>query len=110
MPALLRAEIEKLRTTRTFWWYAAATIAFVVVSIAVAVNRAGSPGYAPLHSTDGVRAVFASASAGGVLLVLCGILLMAGEFQHRTAVATFLVTPDRRRVLSAKLAAASLVG
>jgi ABC-2 type transport system permease protein len=80
------------------------------VSILLAVDQAGSAGYAPLDSTDGVRAVFAAASAGGIMVMLLGILLMAGEFRFHTATATFLVTPDRRRVLTAKLAAAGLVG
>jgi hypothetical protein len=110
MRALTAAELLKLRTTRTFWWYVLATVAFVPVSIAVAVNRAGSTGYAPLDSTDGVRAIFASASGGGILLTLIGITLIAGEFRFQTAVGTFLVTPDRRRVLGAKLAAATIVG
>jgi ABC-2 type transport system permease protein len=110
MRALISAELLKLRTTRTFWWYVLAAVAFVPLSIAVAVNRAGSTGYAALDSTDGLRAVFASASGGGIMLTLIGIMLIAGEFRFQTAVGTFLVTPDRRRVLAAKLAAASIVG
>jgi ABC-2 type transport system permease protein len=110
MSALLRAELLKLHTVRASWWYALACVAFVPVSIAVAVAHAGSAGYAPLDSTSGVRAVFAAASAGGTMLLVVGILLTSGEFHHRTAAATFLVTPDRRRVLAAKLGAASLVG
>ena len=35
---------------------------------------------------------------------------MAGEFRFNTVTSTFLITPDRRRVIGAKLAAASLVG
>ena len=35
---------------------------------------------------------------------------MAGEFRHNTATSTFLISPDRKRVVGAKLAAASLVG
>ena len=35
---------------------------------------------------------------------------MAGEFRHNTVTSTFLITPDRKRVIVAKLAAASLVG
>src|SRR3954468_15871279 len=110
MNALIRAEILRLGTARTVWWYLLGTIGCVPVGCGAAVARAGAAGYAPLDSTDGVRAVFASASAGGIMLVLLGVQLMAGEFQHRTAVATFLVTPDRRRVLAAKLAAATLIG
>jgi ABC-2 type transport system permease protein len=110
MTGLIRAELLKLRTLRTFWWSLLATVAFVPVSIAVAVDRAGTTGYAPLDSTGGVRAVFSAASSGGVMLVLVGILMMSGEFRFQTATGTFLVTPDRRRVLTAKLAASSLVG
>ena len=36
--------------------------------------------------------------------------MMAGEFRHNTATSTFLITPDRRRVVGAKLAASGLVG
>lgn len=39
-----------------------------------------------------------------------GILLMAGEYRFNTISSTFLITPDRRRVVGAKIAAASLVG
>jgi hypothetical protein len=54
--------------------------------------------------------VFSAASAGGLLLLLVGITMMAGEFRHNTATPTFLITPDRRRVIAAKLAAGSVVG
>jgi len=51
-----------------------------------------------------------AASAGGLTMLLVGIAMTAGEFRHRTAATTFLITPDRRRVLAAKLAAAVVAG
>ena len=42
MNALLRAELLKLRTTRTFWWTVAAALAFVPVSVALALTGTGS--------------------------------------------------------------------
>ena len=43
MNNLVRAELLKLRTTRTFWWSVVAALAFVPVSIALAVARIGTP-------------------------------------------------------------------
>ncbi len=108
MNNLIRAELLKLRTLRMLWGAVVATLAFVPASIALAmdVNR----GSAPLDSTEGFRNVMASASSGGILMIIIGILIMAGEFQFNTVTSTFLVTPDRRRVVGAKLAASSLVG
>ena len=106
MTHLIRAELLKLRTTRTFWAYVGAAVAFVPLSVALAMTS----GSEPLDSPDGVRNVVAAASSGGLVLLVLGILMMAGEFRHGTATSTFLITPDRRRVVAAKVVAASLVG
>jgi ABC-type transport system involved in multi-copper enzyme maturation permease subunit len=108
MTALIRAELLKLHTVRMFWWTVAATIAFVPLSIVLAIT---SPGHAAsLDSQEGFRNVIAGASSGGVLMILVGIFVVAGEFRFNTITSLFLITPDRRRVIRAKLAAASLVG
>jgi hypothetical protein len=57
-----------------------------------------------------VRNVMSAAASGAQVLLVIGILIMAGEFRHNTATSTFLISPDRKRVVGAKLAAASLVG
>ena len=108
MKSLIHAELLKLRTTRAFWVYIAAALAFVPVTIAVTMTVSNDG--LVLDSSEGITAVFSAASAGGLLLLLLGITMMAGEFRHNTATTTFLVTPDRRRVIAAKLAAGSVVG
>ncbi len=110
MRDLIRAELLKLHTTRMFWLNVTAALAFVPISIALAVHTAGQPGSPILDSNAGVRNVIAAASSGGLMLLVIGILMIAGEFRHNTATATFLVSPDRKRVVEAKLAAATLVG
>ena len=112
MRNLIQAELLKLRTTRSFWLYLAAALAFVPVTVALAVTgaSAGLQGGTPLGSSDGVRNVFGSAAGGTLMLLLIGIYMMAGEFRHNTATSTFLITPDRRRVVGAKLAASGFVG
>lgn len=106
MNHLVGAELLKLRTTRASWMYLGSALALVPLSVALAVTA----GNDPLDSAAGVRNVFAAASSGSLMLLVLGILVMAGEFRHGTATSTFLITPDRRRVVSAKLAAAVLVG
>lgn len=108
MNTLIRAELMKLRTLRSFWWTVAATLAFVPVSIAIAMHSgSGSPG---IETTEGFRNVMAAASSGGVLMLIIGILVMAGEFRHNTITSTLLITPDRKRMVGAKLAASGIVG
>jgi ABC-2 type transport system permease protein len=105
---LIRAELVKLRTLRSFWWTVAATLAFVPVSIAIAMHGgSGTPG---IETTEGFRNVMAAASSGGVLMLIVGILVMAGEFRHNTITSTLLITPDRKRAVGAKLAASGIVG
>lgn len=108
MKNLIRAELLKLRTTRVFWAYVAAALAFVPISIALAMTSGQEA--APLDTSEGLRNVMSAASAGALLVLLVGISLMAGEFRHNTATRTFLISPDRRRVVAAKLAAGSAVG
>lgn len=108
MRNLIRAEFLKLRTTRVFWAYIAVALAFVPVSITLAITAGQET--TPLESSEGLRNVMSAASAGVLLILLVGISLMAGEFRHNTATSTFLISPDRRRVVAAKLAAGSVVG
>ncbi|MBA3654245.1 MAG: ABC transporter permease [Actinobacteria bacterium] len=111
MNQLVRAELLKMRTTRVFAATALAALAFIPLTIAVAVLTAGKPGGTPAFEThEGVRHVLSASSAGTVVVLLIGILLMAGEHRHGTATATFLVTPDRKRVVGAKLIAATIAG
>ena len=106
MTHLVRAELLKLRTTRMFWAYVAAAVAFVPLSVALAITvgqRAART--APTGPASRRRGVVRRARAARA-----GILVMAGEFRHGTATSTFLITPDRRRVVAAKVLAASTVG
>lgn len=111
MSSLVRAELLKLRTARLPLWLLLTTLALVVLFVLATVLTAGSEG-APLQRDDPqlfARAV-ASASGGNVVVLILGILTLTQEFRFGTATPTFLVTPERGRVLAAKLVAIALTG
>jgi hypothetical protein len=111
MSALVRAELLKLRTVALPLWLLVTTLAIVLLSVVATVLTAGLEG-APLQRGDPellARAV-ASASGGNIVVLVLGILLLTQEFRFGTATPSFLVTPRRGRVLTAKLAAVSITG
>jgi ABC-2 type transport system permease protein len=107
MTRLVRAELTKLATTRLIYGLAAAMAAFGVLTVVVGATTAGQQGN-PSLSADSF-AMFIAAPVRHTLLagaaLLLGILGMTGEFRHHTVTQSFLVTPDRGRVVAAKLVA-----
>jgi len=108
MRNLINAELLKLRTTRAFWAYVASIVVFVPISIVLSITVGNDQN--PLTTSEGIRGVFSAASSGGLMAVLLGITMSAGEFRNNTATPTFLITPDRRRVMAAKVLAGAILG
>jgi ABC-2 type transport system permease protein len=113
MPRPVRAEFRKLVTTRLWLWLLLASAAWTGGYSAVAVGlsqRPGSP--APSLSTAaGQHALFAIGAGGaGPLVAILAAAGVAGEYRHRTAAATFLATPRRAAVITAKLVTYLLAG
>lgn len=111
MSALVRAELLKLRTVRLPLSLLLTTLALVTLSTCATVLTAGRAG-SPLSDEDPdlFRVALSSASAGQVILLVLGILVLTQEFRFGTATPSFLVTPKRGRVLAAKLVAVTLAG
>jgi ABC-type transport system involved in multi-copper enzyme maturation permease subunit len=111
MTHLIHAELRKLRTTRAFLLNALAAVALVPISVASSILTAGHDGGGPaLTTSEGLRGVISAASSGSLVVLILGILMIAGEFRHGTITSTMLISPDRRSVVVAKLVAAVLVG
>jgi hypothetical protein len=108
MIRLIRAELTKLATTRLIYGMAAAMAAFAVLTVAAnTLDRQGAPPLSADHFPMLVGGPVTLLSGAALLL---GILGMTGEFRHQTVTQTFLVTPNRGRVVAAKLVAYPLAG
>ena len=108
MRALLRAEFIKLATTKT-------VLALVVAASAVASLGAFSTilsaKTADLGRTVHDQPFFMLASINLALFALVlGIRTFTDEFRHGSIVPSLLVTPDRRRVVAAKVITSAAAG
>lgn len=103
MIPLLRAELLKLRTTRTF---VALTGSALALSLLVAVLTTTLS--SELSEQD-VRELFAG-DFTGLFILLLGVMGMAGEWRHKTITSTVLAAPVRARLVAAKVLSYAVAG
>ena len=105
----VRAELRKVLATPTIWWLLLGTVGIGIVGT-----------LAPLIAANGTKAEFLTdrrlqealhgAAAGSMLVLVAGIIGMAGEWRFGQASQTFLTTPQRWRVVLAKTGTYAGVG
>jgi ABC-2 type transport system permease protein len=123
---LIRGELLKIRTTNTWWLFGLGILGFTALALLINCIVANETLDSPPPDTTGLdpeeaaqsQANFAAQSSvirqaaniytsgqffGGLFVLLLGMLLITNEFYHQTATATFLTTPHRSAVVTAKL-------
>ena len=105
MTRLVNAELLKLRTTRTFWWLAGSAVGLVLLIVVLTLWLDDQ-----LRSQTDVRSLLSTAGIAGLLTLVLGVVAGAGEYRHGTIASTLLVTPQRRRAVSATVIACFLGG
>jgi ABC-2 type transport system permease protein len=110
MLTLIRVELLKLRTVRLSYGLLAAAIGLTAVFSVIESLRAGTSALPPLSTATGLTDVIAGGVWSMIFAAILGATLSSGEFRHGTATGTYLVTPDRNRVLAAKAGAAAIGG
>lgn len=109
MNRLIAAEIRKLRATPTMWWLFAGAILLGIGGTVAALAFASASDLA-LDSDEAIQGALHSSGAGSMLVVVAGIISMAGEFRHGQADQTFLTDPRRAPTIVAKVAVMAVTG
>jgi ABC-type transport system involved in multi-copper enzyme maturation permease subunit len=127
---LIRAEIAKIRTTKTWWLLALGIVAFTALAFTSNAFQhhfelfppAGArddgdnaDAIAIAHTPAGLAKIAADMMTSGqffglLLAMIMGILVITNEFFHQTATTTFMTSPHRTTVVLAKAVAAILFG
>jgi ABC-2 type transport system permease protein len=100
---LLRAELLKLRTTRTFAVLVGAALALSLLVVVLSTSLADD------WNESDVRELF-TADFTGLFILLLGVIGLAGEWRHRTITSTVLAAPRRLRLLAAKTLSYAVAG
>lgn len=117
MTRVLRAEWIKLRTTRMWWGLLLGTLGMVALNVLPSALLAGRdfgpgvPATPPLDTVAGLTAAYGSGYQAGYLMsLILGVIIGAVDLRHRTATQTFLATPQRGRVVVAKMVVGAAAG
>jgi hypothetical protein len=101
---LVRAELTKLRATRSTWGLGAMAVVFCALWTAVTVLVPSD-----LPADAQIENIYQNAQQGYLFALIFGVLGMAAEYRHQTVTWSFLLAPRRARVLAAKAVAYGLI-
>jgi ABC-2 type transport system permease protein len=105
--AQLRAELLKVRSTRTTLGLVAGMVMLTVLIVVLTGLLTDAGGLMSKHDQ---RGLFEPSEIASIFSSLAGVLLMTSEYRYGTVRPTFLFTPRRAEVLSGKLIAGVVAG
>jgi ABC-2 type transport system permease protein len=104
--ALVRSELLKIRTTRSWWAY---LIAIALLSALGAAGTIGSAVSSERGTADFQLDLLETMAVAVLISIILGITIITAEFRHGTVTPTFLAAPHREQVIGAKAIAAGIV-
>lgn len=107
MIAQIKAELLKIRSTRTTFGLLLGMVALILLFALLTGLLSSVSG---LSTREDQRQLFSLGSLSGIFAALAGVLLVTSEYRYGTIRPTILFSPDRTRVLAAKLIAGALAG
>ena len=115
---LVRSEFKKISSTRLWWGLLVGAVVFTAFQAGFTAGfagvdpGAGQPASPALDTDEGIRGVYTVAAFGGtyIFALILGITGMTGEYRYQTITPTFLVSPKRSRVVTAKMLAHLVMG
>lgn len=110
---LFKSEWRKLTYSRSTYGLILAAAVLASIGSGVmpyVINKNPGMGFGTLADSNIIDSVYGKAAGAYIFALILGVLLMAGEFRHGTAVATFLAAPKRSHVFVAKISLAAIAG
>lgn len=116
--ALLAAEWRKVLTTKMLWVLAFIGIVYSCINVVTLtlVSSGLFPGV-PVGEGDSmlldpayITTLLAEVGTASTFVLILGIIAVTGEYRHMTITSTFLATPRRGRVLTAKMVLYGFLG
>lgn len=108
MRAQLRSELFKQRTTRTSLWLLLVLVA--LVAVVVLLHVVSLPAQSLSDGTGQLKVLGMGTTFGMLFASLLGAISITGEIRHGLIRPTLLTTPNRTRVLLAKIMASAATG
>ncbi len=101
---LIANEVSKLRTIRSPW------ILLVVAQLVIVIGVSGAFTSGRLAGSSLSVGAVSHVGLTSLFALMLGVLSIAGEYRHRTITDTYLTTPRRDRVITAKLIVSTGIG